>query len=190
MPLIRLVQPTDAPAIHQIYAPIVQNSVISFETQAPSVSEIQQRIATITQKYPWLVYETASGIGGYAYASQHRSRAAYQWSVDVSVYVAESARGQGIGTQLYTVLFKTLKVQGFVQAFAGIALPNPASVALHEKMGFEAIGFYQNVGYKFGAWHDVGWWGLSLQPPMDNPLPPRVLSATEIEQILNGTTHL
>jgi phosphinothricin acetyltransferase len=110
-------------------------------------------------------------VQGYAYASRHRERAAYQWSVDVSAYVREDARGRGVGKALYGRLFELLKALGYCRAFAGIALPNAASVALHESMGFEALGVYRRVGFKRGAWHDVGWWQKTLQD-VDHPSPP------------------
>lgn len=173
-PTIREATPDDAAQIHAIYAPIVSTTTISFELDPPSVDEIRQRILHTPPKLPWLVCER-DGILGYAYASQHRSRAAYQWSVDVSVYVHEQARRMHIGRALYTALFKILALQGFFNAYAGIALPNPASVGIHESLGFVPVGVYRGVGYKLGAWHDVGWWQLSLQPRTDDPAPPRTL---------------
>ena len=104
-------------------------------------------------------------------ASSHRTRAAYQWSVDVSVYVHERARRRGVGRALYGALFGILRQQGFYSAYAGIALPNPASVRLHESMGFQPVGVYRSVGYKLGAWRDVGWWHLALRPAIEPPAP-------------------
>ncbi len=110
--------------------------------------------------------EDAHGaVDGYVYASRHRARAAYQWSVDVTAYVREDARGRSVGKRLYTRLFEELPKRGCYQAFAGIALPNAASVALHASVGFEHLGIYRDVGFKLDAWHDVGWWQRSLQPP-------------------------
>ncbi|MBV9788020.1 MAG: N-acetyltransferase [Chloroflexi bacterium] len=175
-PTIREATPDDAAQIQAIYAPIVSTTTISFELEPPSIDEIRRRILHTSPKLPWLVCER-DGILGYAYASQHRSRAAYQWSVDVSVYVHEQARRMHIGRALYTALFKILALQGFFNAYAGIALPNPASVGIHESLGFVPVGVYRGVGYKLGAWHDVGWWQLSLQPRTDDPAPPRTLDA-------------
>jgi L-amino acid N-acyltransferase YncA len=171
---IRLATEQDAEDTLAIYAPIVRSTPISFELEPPSVSEMRRRIADTLAYLPWLVCEDRGAMLGYAYASKHRVRAAYQWSVDVSVYVHAPARRAGVGRALYTSLLKMLILQGFYHALAGIALPNPASVGFHEALGFQLVGVYRAVGYKLGAWHDVGWWQLSLQEPSlppDAPLP-------------------
>nr|WP_060984157.1 arsinothricin resistance N-acetyltransferase ArsN1 family B [uncultured Acidovorax sp.] len=174
---IRTANPADAAAITAIYAPIVQATSISFEMDPPSVEQMGERIAKTLQDLPWLVSEDAQGwVNGYVYASKHRERAAYQWSVDTTAYIREDARGQGIGKQLYGELKRILVELGYCQAFAGIALPNKASVSLHESVGFEALGVYRNVGFKHGQWHDVGWWQCSLQSPTD-PKPPQAFAA-------------
>lgn len=173
-PTIREATPDDAAQIQAIYAPIVRETTISFELEPPAVDEMRRRILHTLPALPWLVCER-DGIQGYAYASQHRSRAAYQWSVDVSVYVHEQARRMHVGRALYTSLFKVLALQGFFNAYAGIALPNPASVGIHESLGFAPVGVYRGVGYKLGAWHDVGWWQLALKPRTGDPAPPRAL---------------
>ncbi len=162
---IRAAGTNDAEAIQEIYAPYVQRTAISFEDHPPSVAEMRERIVQTARLYPWLVYERDGVLLGYAYASQHRAREAYRWSVDVAAYVNEKHCRQGIGKELYTHLFTHLKQLQFANAFAGIALPNAGSVRLHELMGFTAIGIYQNVGYKFGKWHDVGWWQKILDRP-------------------------
>jgi L-amino acid N-acyltransferase YncA len=162
---IRTATAADAPAITAIYAPIVQGTTISFELEPPTVAEMQARISKTLERLPWLVAVNAQDeLTGYVYASPHRERAAYQWAVDVSAYVHTSARGTGVGKRLYAALFTELAALGYHQAFAGIALPNAASVALHESMGFEHLGTYSNVGYKLGAWHNVGWWQKELRP--------------------------
>ena len=162
---IRLAHDGDAAAIAAIYRPVVEHTAISFETIAPDQHEIAHRIAETLRSYPWLVCDRDGHIAGYAYASKHRVRAAYQWSVDTSVYVDSSDRRSGIGRALYLSLFAILAEQGYFNAFAGIALPNAGSVGLHEAMGFEKLGVYRNVGFKLGAWHDVGWWQLQLVEP-------------------------
>ncbi|CAN7661847.1 GNAT family N-acetyltransferase [Acidovorax sp. LjRoot129] len=171
---IRTATSADAAAIAAIYAPIVQATSISFETEAPSVEQMRERIVKTLQDLPWLVSEDAQGrVNGYVYASKHRERAAYQWSVDTTAYIREDARGQGIGKELYGELKRILVELGYCQAFAGIALPNEASVALHESVGFEALGVYRNVGFKHGQWHDVSWWQCTLQASAE----PRPLQA-------------
>lgn len=162
----RLATAEDAPAIAAIYAPYVRDTIISFETEAPGVAEIATRIERIGRQYPWLAASADGRVVGYAYACENRSRLAYRWSVDTAVYLDPSAQRNGIGSGLYRRLFALLRAQGYVNAFAGISLPNAASVALHEAMGFALIGVYRNVGYKLGAWRDVGWWQLALcEPP-------------------------
>lgn len=165
---IRTATPADAETITAIYAPIVANTSISFELAPPTVDEMRGRIGNTLTDLPWLVSEDAQGeVNGYVYASKHRERPAYQWSVDVTAYVREDSRGLGVGKRLYRALFAELVTLGYFQAFAGIALPNVASVAFHESVGFEPIGVYRKVGFKLGAWHDVGWWQKELRFPSD-----------------------
>jgi len=154
----------DSEAIAAIYAPYCTDTVISFEMEAPTADEMRQRIEKITKALPWLVEERNGKVVGYAYASPHRERLAYQYSVEVSVYVEKNFHKQGIGTALYKQLFDELRVLGKYNALAGITLPNQASVGIHERLGFVRTGTYSKVGYKFQAWHDVGWWQLVLQP--------------------------
>ncbi|MBD2778835.1 arsinothricin resistance N-acetyltransferase ArsN1 family B [Iningainema tapete] len=176
--IIRIATQQDAEQILEIYAPFCGgDSYVSFETQAPTLEEIQQRIAKVLQKLPWLVCERGGEVIGYVYAQPHRERAAYQWSVDVSVYIREAERRSGVGRSLYTSLFKILALQGYYNAYAVVTLPNPASVRLHEVMGFEQIGIYRGVGYKCGAWHDVAWYELSLRVRENNPAPPININA-------------
>ena len=169
---IRTATPDDAAAIAAIYAPIVRDTAISFELEAPDANEMRSRLLATLTTLPWLVsLDTAGEVDGYAYASRHRERPAYQWSVDTTAYVHADRRGHGIGKALYTALFDELVALGYFQAFAGIALPNAASIALHESVGFAPLGIYRNVGFKRGAWHDVGWWQRALQPA-GKPHPP------------------
>jgi L-amino acid N-acyltransferase YncA len=159
---VRTAAATDATAIRAIYAPMVEHTVISFELEPPTVEEMAQRIESTLLKYPYLVAERDGYVVGYAYASQHRAREAYQWSVDVTVYVATEAHRSGIARRLYAHLLPILEDQGFHTAYAGIALPNEGSIGLHEAVGFEHLGTYTEVGFKLGKWHDVGYWRKSL----------------------------
>jgi phosphinothricin acetyltransferase len=172
---IRTATPDDADAIAAIYAPLVRDTAISFELEPPNAAQMWARIEKTLPALPWLVSDDASGaVVGYAYASPHRERAAYRWSVDVSAYVRDDRRAQGIGRRLYEQLFGELVDLGYHQAFAGIALPNEASIALHESVGFKPLGVYRKVGFKLNAWRDVGWWQRELQPDGDSaPSPPR-----------------
>jgi L-amino acid N-acyltransferase YncA len=169
---IRLAGPDDAAGVQAIYAPVVRDTAVSFEAEPPTVEEMRQRITHTLERLPWVVCEHRGELLGYAYASPHRARAAYQWSVDVSVYVHTQARRSGVGRGLYRSLFPLLALQGFYNAYAGITLPNPASVGLHESLGFQPVGVYRAVGYKLGAWHDVGWWQLPLRERTTPPDPP------------------
>ena len=173
---IRVAQPGDATACAAIYAPICSSTHISFEEDAPSVEEMRVRIERTLAWTPWLVASENGAVIGYAYASRHRERPGYRWSVDVSVYLDEQARGRGIGRALYERLFAILTRQGFRRAYAGIALPNDASIGVHRALGFEPIGVYRRVGWKAGKWYDVAWFGRDIgdgddrQKP-DEPVP-------------------
>jgi phosphinothricin acetyltransferase len=174
---IRLATEDDAGEIADIYAPVVRATIISFEFEPPSADQMRRRIGSTLERFPWLVYERDGRVSGYAYAAEHGSRAAYQWSADVSAYVREDERRSGVGRALYKSLFAALVLQGFYNAYAGISLPNPASVGLHESMGFRPVGVYSGVGYKLGGWHDVGWWQLALRERDASPDPPLDLPA-------------
>ncbi|HEY3643989.1 MAG TPA: arsinothricin resistance N-acetyltransferase ArsN1 family B [Gammaproteobacteria bacterium] len=160
---IRLATLEDAPAITTIYRPYVEDSIVSFELEAPTEATMRERMGKVQAKLPWLVCEQDGAVAGYAYASSHHDRAAYQWSVDVSVYLRQGQQRRGFGRALYTELFALLVQQGYYTAYAGISLPNAASVGLHESFGFEPVGVYRNAGFKSGAWHDVGWWQRPLR---------------------------
>lgn len=182
---IRLATMADAAAVQAIYAPFCEATAVSFEVVAPPVEEMAARIARISERLPWLVCDHGGTVAGYAYAAPHRERAAYRWSVDVTVYIANDYRRTGVGRGLYTSLFAILVAQGYYQAYAGVTLPNPGSVGLHEAIGFTLVGVYRNVGYKLGRWHDVAWWQRPLQPAVDDPPEPRGFS--EIEDAIIAT---
>lgn len=169
---IRPAQAEDAAALLSIYAPYVEETAISFEAEPPSLEEFRARMGPL----PWLVARREGLALGYAYAAKHRERAAYAWSVEVSVYVARDHHRQGIGRALYTELLGVLRELGYCNAYAGITLPNPASVKLHESLGFEPVGVFKRVGYKMGQWRDVGWWQLQLACP-DVPITPAIGSS-------------
>ncbi|OBI12860.1 arsinothricin resistance N-acetyltransferase ArsN1 family B [Mycobacterium sp. E2497] len=183
--------PEDADAIAAIYAPYVRDTAISFETKPPSGQEMRSRLTTTLPRLPWLVMTDGEAVKGYAYASPHGARAAYRWSVDVSIYFDGSVHRKGNGRRTYSALLNLLAAQGYVNAFAAIALPNPASVALHESMRFACVGVFDGVGFKNGAWWDIGWWRRRLADrpgrPSD-PLPWSELPTCTIESALNGHT--
>ncbi len=176
MTIIRLADPSaDAAAVAAIYRPAVETSVASFEAVAPDAAVMASRMSSTLERTPWLVAEQDGIVLGYAYAAAHRERAAYRWSIDVSAYVHPDSLGRGIGRRLYGVLIPILVRQGFVNAYAGITLPNDASVRLHEAIGMRLVGTYRGVGYKFGGWHDVAWYAVRLVEPTDPPAEPIAL---------------
>jgi L-amino acid N-acyltransferase YncA len=188
--MIRLARASDAAAVQAIYAPVVRETAISFELEPPSVDEMAARMTSVAKAgLPWLVLERDGVVRGYAYASPHHARAGYRWAVDVSVYVDATDRGRGAGRALYEALLGLIEAQGHVAACAGIALPNEASVRLHESLGFHLIGVYPAIGWKLGAWHDVGWWQCPLAPrgePPSEPLRVEAILATERGRALLG----
>jgi L-amino acid N-acyltransferase YncA len=175
MPLIRLATAADGECLAEIDAPAVDGSGISFELEPPDGAEMAHRVEYVTARTPWLVCEEAGVVTGYAYAGLHRERPAYRWSVEVSAYVHPEHHHAGIGRALYTSLFATLAVQGFHNAYAGVALPNDISLAFHLAMGFSPVGTYCRVGYKLGAWRDVTWLERTIAPHVADPHPPRLL---------------
>jgi L-amino acid N-acyltransferase YncA len=166
----------DAAACAAIYAPSVEGSVTSFELRAPTPAEIAERMRHYQRTHPWLVAERGGEVVGFAYACEFNQRPAYRWSASVSVYVAAEERGRGRGRALYEELFGRLRRQRLRMACAGITLPNPASVSLHEALGFEPVGVNREIGWKDGGWRDIGWWQLELAPAPagapPEPLPP------------------
>jgi L-amino acid N-acyltransferase YncA len=175
--IIRMATAQDGEQIAAVYAPSVTSTVISFEMEPPGTAEMTRRVTEALVKYPWLVAERGGEVVGYARGGPYKDRAAYGWSVEMSVYIRATAHRSGLGRSLYGVLFDLLALQGFFMAYAGVTLPNPASVGLHESLGFTPVGVYRAAGYKFGAWHDVGWWQRPLQPLVPEPPPPRPITA-------------
>ena len=167
----------DAERVAEIYRPHVVETLTSFEAVAPTTAEMGERIRSTLEWTPWLVaLDENDRVIGYAYASRHRERAGYRWSVDISVYVDWDWQRKGVGRALYAELIPILRRQGFVNVYAGVAWPNPGSVGLHESLGMTLIGVYEKVGFKFGEWPDVAWYGMTLaehseMPPEPIPFP-------------------
>jgi L-amino acid N-acyltransferase YncA len=176
MKTIRLAKAEDASAMLAIYGPYIDKTPVTFEEVHPSVDAFASRIEESTKNLPWLVCEADGKLAGYAHADFHRERAAYRWSAECSVYVGDDHQRQGVARSLYNALFATLRLQNYFNLYAGITLPNAPSVAMHESMGFRAVGTYRNVGYKRGQWHDVGWWHLGLQAALARPAEPLPLA--------------
>jgi len=171
---VRVAEPTrDGARAAEIYRPHVVDTLTSFEAVPPTADEMAERMRSILEWTPWLVaLDENDRVIGYAYASRHRERAGYRWSVDISVYVDPEWQQRGVGRALYAELLPILKRQGFVNVYAGIAYPNPGSVRLHESLGMKLIGVYEKVGFKFGEWPDVAWYGMRLNEPTANPAEP------------------
>ena len=184
--VIRDAQPADAPALAAIYRPSVEGRATSFELVTPDAAEMERRRTAIAAHAPWLVCERGAEVIGFAYAGRHRDRAAYQWSVDATVYVRHDSHRLGVGRALYTSLFAILRLQGFCAVHAGITLPNPGSVGLHEALGFRSVGVYPRVGWKLDAWHDVGWWQLELRDRSVAPPPLRPLDEVRADPAWNA----
>jgi phosphinothricin acetyltransferase len=171
---LRAATPDDSAVLAAIYAPYVTASAVSFETEAPDATAMRARIDSAGDLHPWLVGEEADGtVLGYAYASPFRPRPAYRFTVETSVYLRGEACGRGLGERLLAPLLATLEARGFTQAIAAITLPNDASVRLHERLGFAPAGIYRQVGWKLGAWHDVGLWQRGLAPAGTPPAEPQ-----------------
>jgi L-amino acid N-acyltransferase YncA len=189
-PSIRVAEKADAAAIATIYAPYVRDTAVSFEVEPPSAATMAERLAETTATHPWLVADRDGAIAGFAYAGKHSERAGYRWTVDVTVYVSRERRCRGVGRGLYRVLLEVLRRQRFRSAFAEIVLPNSGSVRLHETSGFKLIGIHEDVGFKLGRWHDIGYWRIGLSigsaPPVE-PIPFAGFRQTpEFEAVLKG----
>lgn len=186
---VRLATLADAKEIAAIYAPFVADTHVSFEEVPPHADAMRERLVATSVAMPWIVCERNGRVAGYAYASAHRSRAAYRFSVDTSAYVADGDRGTGVGRAMYAALLRVLTAQRFANAFAGIALPNDASLALHGALGFDEVGRYRNVGFKDGAWRDTVWLQRSLATCTIPPLEPVALDELSAETIARALTY-
>ncbi|MBK8485201.1 MAG: N-acetyltransferase [Saprospiraceae bacterium] len=174
---IRFINETDTQAVLDIYKYYVDHTIISFEYEAPTLEEYRERIRISTEKYPWLICLCNNKIIGFAYGSTYRYRNAYQWSSESSIYIAPDFHTKGIGRILYMTLLELLKLQGYFNVFAGVALPNEKSVGFHRTLGFKEIGFFKKVGYKHGNWHDIHWFQLHLTDNILNPPTPKTINA-------------
>jgi L-amino acid N-acyltransferase YncA len=191
--MIRIATKDDAAGMLEIYAPFILNSGITQETEVPSVEEFQKRVISNLKERPWLVCEINDQIAGYAYAGKHRDRKGYQWCTEPSVYISENFFQRGIANALYTALFDILKIQGYVNAYAVITLPNEKSVSFHKKFGFDYLTTYLKIGYKLGQWHDVGWMQYEINPHKEDPADPAKFSEVDkslIVPILAKATSL
>jgi phosphinothricin acetyltransferase len=178
---VRLATPDDAGAVAAIYRPYVEGTAVSFEVEPPSEAEIRGRIARVLERAPWIVVEVDGVVRGYAYGTRHRERAAYDWTIETTVYVDPAFRGRGLGRAAMAALLDVLRRQGFHLAVAGITQPNPASEGLHRALGFARIGEFEAIGWKFGAWHGVEWFGLELGPRSDAAAPLRPVAEAAAE---------
>ncbi|MBD1388319.1 N-acetyltransferase family protein [Neiella sp. HB171785] len=166
--MIRTATNNDANAIAAIYNHYIENTVVTFEEQLVDEAQMAERIQRVQQQgLPWLVATIDDKVVGYAYATQWKERSAYRYSVESTVYLDRSYHGKGLGTELYQALIEHLKPLGFNSVIGGVTLPNPASVALHEKLGMEKVAHFKDVGLKFGQWLDVGYWQRTLHTEGD-----------------------
>lgn len=178
----RLCELKDAQSVSEIIGPYILHTPVTFEMTLPSVVDFEERIRTNGAFFPWIVVEHDAEVVGFAYAVKHRVRQAYQWSVELSVYVKEAYRSKGLAKDLYDRLTALLKEQGIYNAYAGITLPNEASIKFHKKMGFEDVGVYKEIGWKLDKWHDVLWMGKTLQEKLNEPSHP--ISINELDDDL------
>ena len=186
--VIRLINESDAEAALGIYTPYVRDTAISFEYEVPTIEDYLNRIKSSIADFPWLVCELNGQIIGFAYAGKHRYRSAYQWSTESTIYFTPKYHGFGIARILYKTLFSILKLQGYINVYAGVGLPNENSVAFHRAMGFEEIGIFKKVGYKMGKWHNTLWFQLFLSENISQPdLPKRlneILASEDFKKIM------
>ena len=181
---VRFATPDDAADILKIYSEYILTKATTFETEVPTLDQFRHRIEQILIKFPWIVCRINNSLAGYTYASAFKEREAYQWSAECSVYLSHAFMNKGIGKILYKTLFPIIKYQGIRNVFAGIALPNDPSVHMHERLGFKPIAVYENIGYKLGQWHNVGWWKLQLNDYSTEPPPLLKFSELDPDQFL------
>jgi phosphinothricin acetyltransferase len=190
--VIRVAVEGDAAACHAIYAPVVESSAITFETEFPGNDAMAARIRARLASHPWLVWEEDGEVLAYAYAGRFRERAAYDWIAETSIYVHEKARRRGIARRLYGALLDAMRLQGINQAVGVITLPGETSVAMHEAMGFVPAGVWPKAGYKLGRWWDVGVWSLFLAEPANPPAPvlpfAELANSAALAGLLQGST--
>lgn len=173
MSAVRIATEADARAIATIYEPYVRETAISFEELPPTPSEMARRLTSTLESYPYLVFDDGGSVLGYAYGSTLRTKPAYRWSVETTIYVARNAQRRGVGRALYAELLRLLTKQRFHVAFAGIVPPNEKSIGLHESLGFMYLGTFAEIGFKHGQFHDLGWWRRPLAEgrPHHEPIP-------------------
>lgn len=172
--MVRYANFADAPVIRDIYAHYVRRTAITFAAKEPTTADFVARISD--PRYPFLAAERNGRLVGFAYAGEFRTKEAYRWDVELTIYLAPGIEGQGIGSELMAELLRILEKQGYVNAYSCITLPGERSVALHRKFGFRELGVFPATGYKQGQWHDVVWMSKVLCEPQDNPADPNLLT--------------
>lgn len=180
---LRLVQLKDIPQVLEIYRPFVLQTAISFETEVPSLEAFVERVQHYASMAPWLVAVQGEEVVGYAYSTAHRSRGAYRWTQESTVYVRPVQRRQGIARLLYEKLLTLLRLLGYTKALAVITLPNEPSILFHQQLGFRHIGEMKNIGYKLSHWHTTSWWDKDLQP--QGYIPGEIKSMESIRSIMS-----
>lgn len=183
---IRVARPGDAGGMLAIYGPYIEHTSYTFETELPTIEAFAGRIRQHLEYWPWLVAMDGEVVAGYAYAGRYRERTGYQWCVESSVYIHPAYRQRGLAARLYKLLFQILKKQGYRNVYAVINTPNDPSVAFHEKAGFRFFAMYEQVGWKLGAWKNVGWWRLVLNDFPENPSAPQKFSEMEEMDLFPG----
>lgn len=186
--IIRIANNEDIEEVLDLYSYYIQETTITFEYEVPTIEVFRKRVEAIQKDYPWIVYIEEDRVKGYAYASRQRERAAYQWNVELSIYMSKDYQGTGVGTRLYSVLLDILKEQGYCNAYGCITIPNEKSIYLHKRLGFYEIGVFPNAGNKFNEWHDIIWFGKQLNEYKDNMEIPRKISEIDkgkLEKIMS-----